>query len=275
MASSDVSSVTKHFPVANEGFTTTTSGAVSSGGTTVGLNSVSGLTNGDVFVGIIEPGETKEQTFTGTVDTSGVQITNVVWTRGTNVDHSAGVTVVDYVTGTGNNMVTKGILVHTDQDGTLKAGAVDNSAVMANDVVETANIAPLAVTTTELAEAFFKGRRQDDNNDSITDSAVTGLTVQFGWGQRVGNGTASMSEAVTFDDAFSSAPIVIIGQLGAKSTTAATAIGGISSPDSVSGNNLAGDITTTGFNVFFRKPSGTYSATNYYGYSWIAFGVAA
>lgn len=119
MSSSDVSSVTNHFSTAAEGFITTTGGSVNAGAATVPLNSTSGLTNGNVFVGIVEPGvANKEQTFTGIVDTSGSQITSVVWTRGTNTAHSAGVTVVDYVTGTAHNMTTKGILVEHSQDGT-------------------------------------------------------------------------------------------------------------------------------------------------------------
>lgn len=120
MSSSDVSSVTSHFSVAAEGFITTTSGSISSGAATIPLTSVSGLTNGNIFVGIIEPGLTKEQTFTGTVDTTGTQLTGVVWTRGSNAAHSAGVTIVDYVTGTGHNMFTKGLLVAHNQDGTHK-----------------------------------------------------------------------------------------------------------------------------------------------------------
>src|SRR4051812_26308812 len=98
MSFSDVSTVVKHFATANEGFTTTTNGQVLSGATTVGLNSVAGLTDGSVFVGVIEPAGTKEQVFTGTVDTGGAQITGVIWTKGTNVTHSTGVSVVDYDT---------------------------------------------------------------------------------------------------------------------------------------------------------------------------------
>lgn len=116
---SDVSLVTKLIPTVNEGFTTTVGGSgVATGGATVPLTNVSGLTNGSVFVGIIEPGQTNQQTFTGTVDTSGSQITGVVWTRGSNAAHAAGVTVVDYVTGTAINMMGKAFLTEHSQDGT-------------------------------------------------------------------------------------------------------------------------------------------------------------
>lgn len=119
MSSSNVSSVVKHFPQANEGFITTLGSTILSGAATVPLTTTSGLTNGSVFVGIIEPGVVgKEQTFTGTVDTSGTQITGVKWTRGSNTDHNAGVTIVDYVTGTHLNIMSKGIQEEHNQDGT-------------------------------------------------------------------------------------------------------------------------------------------------------------
>lgn len=115
---SNVASVINHFSTSNEGFQTTAGSSVASGASTVSLTSTAGLTNGTIFVGIIEPGETKQQVFTGVVSTGTNSITGVVWTRGSNVLHAAGVTVVDYVTGTDHNMMTKGILVQHNQDGT-------------------------------------------------------------------------------------------------------------------------------------------------------------
>jgi len=119
-----LTSVTKHFAKPKEGFITTLGSTISSGAVTVPLNSTSGLTNGDVFVGLIEPGQANQQCFTGTVDTSGNQITGVVWTTGNNVGHSAGVTIVDYVTSTTVGMISKGILLHANQDGSLISQAV-------------------------------------------------------------------------------------------------------------------------------------------------------
>jgi len=123
---SDVSAVTNHFSTSNEGFFTTTSLPITAGAAIVPFASTSGLTNNSIFVGIIEPGQTKQQTFTGTVDTVNNQITNVHWTRGTNADHAVGVTVVDYVTGTDHNMMTKGILVQHKQDGSHSAVTADS-----------------------------------------------------------------------------------------------------------------------------------------------------
>ena len=126
---------TNFFPSPQNGFTTTTSGSVSSGATSVGLNSVAGYSNGQVATFVIDPTNTnKKQTFTGVIDTSGLQVTSVVWTAGTNQSHTLGATVVDYTTATHLQQMTKGILTHADQDGTLKAGAVDNAAVVASGI---------------------------------------------------------------------------------------------------------------------------------------------
>lgn len=115
-----ISSVTKFFPVPQEGFITTTSGTTLSGAVTVGLNSVTGYTNGDTVCLVIEPtSTTNKQVFTGVVDTAGVQITGVIWTEGTNVTHTAGSTVVDYVTATHLAIVTKGLLVSHNPAGTM------------------------------------------------------------------------------------------------------------------------------------------------------------
>lgn len=152
---SDVSSVINFFSTANEGFITTTSGSILSGAATVPLNSTSGLTNGTIFVGIIEPGLTKEQTFTGTVDTGGAQITGVKWTRGSNADHSAGVSVVDYVTGTGHNMMTKGMLVSHNQDGTIKNNAITSAAQITDGIIGDAEMATAVKPVTIQNESEF------------------------------------------------------------------------------------------------------------------------
>lgn len=128
---SNVSSVVNYFATANEGFNTTLGSTITSGASTVPLAAVTGLVNGTIFVGIIEPGATNQQVFTGTVDTGGSQVTGVVWTRGTNVGHVTGVTIVDYVTGTGFNMITAGILKQHTQAGAHHA--LTNTGGMTTD----------------------------------------------------------------------------------------------------------------------------------------------
>jgi len=143
MAGSNVSAVTTNFfAQAHEGFITTVGGSGStSGGSTVPLTAVTGLTNGDIFVGIVEPGTSAEQTFTGVVDVPGLQITGVKWTRGTNAAHAAGKTVVDFVSGTYINLIQKGLLVSHNQDGTLKPSAyARRSAVTASNTSPAPNV---------------------------------------------------------------------------------------------------------------------------------------
>jgi hypothetical protein len=127
MASSDVSAVTNYFATPNEGFSTTLNSNILSGAATVPLASVTGLVNGKVFVGMIEPGLTNQQVFTGIVDTGGSQITGVKWTRGTNVAHASGVSIVDYVTGTAFKMMSTGIQKSLNQDGSLISTAVQTA----------------------------------------------------------------------------------------------------------------------------------------------------
>lgn len=222
MSFSDVSAVTNHFSKAREGFTTTTTGTVTSGATIVGLVSVSGLTTGDVFVGVIEPGLTKEQIFTGIVDVGGSQITGVKWVKGTNVDHAGGVVVVDYDVGAAHNMMTKGMLVAHDQDGTLKAGAVDNSAVITDGVVSTAKLADGAVTAAKIGDnavtsdkmlnGMVKDRQGTTSGDGSwqgsgttnTDTSAKDVFMQAG----AQTGSAGGAQAVTFPTAYNQIPNV-------------------------------------------------------------------
>lgn len=123
-----VSSVTKHFASAKEGFTTTLASTISSAAATVPLNSISGYTNGDTVVMVVDPSDaTKKQAFTGVVDTSGVQLTSVVWTEGTNQTHTTGATVVDYETATHWAMYAKGLLRDHNQSGYHKTLNDDNA----------------------------------------------------------------------------------------------------------------------------------------------------
>jgi hypothetical protein len=111
-----ITSVTQFFPRAVEGFTTTLTNTISAGATTLQLNGSAGYSIGDVVVMLIEPGTSREQAFTGTMAASNT-VNNVVWTKGTNTTHNSGSTVVDYITSTAFDMVTKGIQVQHNQDG--------------------------------------------------------------------------------------------------------------------------------------------------------------
>ena len=155
-----VASVVSHFPEAENGFTTTTAGSVGSGAATVTLNSVAGYTNGKPVVLVIDPTDpAKKQTFTGIVDTSGVQITSVVWTAGTNQTHALGATVVDYATATHISMISKGIEVEHNQDGTHDEAIIQSrsadTAPASGDLILTSDVsASNALKKVTLADLF-------------------------------------------------------------------------------------------------------------------------
>lgn len=151
----DVSTVVNHWITAQEGFTTTTSGTVSSGAATVGLNSVAGYTNGDIVAFVIDPTTASKQAFTGVVDTAGVQITSVKWTEGTNTSHLAGATVVDYTTATHQAALVKGLKVSHNQDGTIKNNAITTAAQITDGVIGNAEMATAVKPITLFDETTF------------------------------------------------------------------------------------------------------------------------
>lgn len=239
--STSVASVVSHFPSAENGFTTTTSGSVSSGATTVGLNSVAGYANGEVAVFVIDPSNASKQTFTGIIDTSGVQVTSVVWTAGSNTTHASGATVVDYATATHISMMTKGLLVQHKQDGTHANTITTNtinentaangvtvdglnlkdSKLNTNDSVVTTNITADAVTDAKLVYGKVRSRQ----GGSATNWSTVGTTTYDYSGtntfMQVGSitGNAGADVTVTFPTAFNQVPIVIGSNLVTNSNS--------------------------------------------------------
>lgn len=191
--STDVSGISKHFPSAENGFTTTTSGSVSSGAATVGLNSVAGYTDGETVVFVIDPtNAAKKQTFTGVMDTSGVQVTGVVWTAGTNVAHDSGATVVDYATATHISMMTKGLLRDHNQSGYHKTLNDDSGNEWIKQVSTASAVNELSVANAATGNSPILSATGGDTNVGLTltpkgtgnismtsraDGWVTGLTA--------------------------------------------------------------------------------------------------
>lgn len=179
--STSVASVVSHFPEAENGFTTTTAGSVSSGAVTVTLNSVAGYTNGEPVVLVIDPTDpAKKQTFTGIVDTGGVQVTSVVWTAGTNQTHALGATVVDYATATHISMISKGIKVDHSQAG---AHEIATNYDPSNPTLETQKWAGVAsavneITVTNAATGNFP-------TISATGEADTGIDFENSEGEEI------------------------------------------------------------------------------------------
>lgn len=205
------SGVTKYFSKPQEGFSTTTSGSVSSGATSVGLSSTGNYANGDVVVLIIEPGVSgKEQSFTGTMDTGGAQVTGVVWTSGTNSAHSGGVTVVDYVAAAHLHMMSTGILKEHDQDGThaaITAASADFTGAVSTDTIsEHTAAAGVNIDSLNIKDGY------------VTGSATTGIrnaslgTEAGGLGAAWQNWTPSWTNFTTGNGTLNYAKYIQIGK---------------------------------------------------------------
>jgi len=103
--------------------------------------------------------------FRGTV-ASGTSINNMTYVGGdANRNYSAGATTRVYILVSYHreNRLVDGLLVSHDQDGTLKAGAVDNAAVLASDVVTTPKILDDAVTAPKVS-GLDKSNLTTDSN---------------------------------------------------------------------------------------------------------------
>lgn len=121
----------------------------------------------------------------------------------------------------------------------------------------------------------INGFRSKAISTSTTNSNVM---IQSGWDFIQGNGSAPISKAITFPTAYTSTPfMVIINSIGEKTSSDPTAlsdfstvVGGDASVFSSQANGWA----TTGFTAYISAVSGqSLSATNRYGFTWIAFGV--
>lgn len=116
--------------------------------------------------------------YQGTVATA-TSITNVSHISGTGTDrnYSAGATTRVYIIVASEiqNRLVEGILVHADQDGTLKAGAVDVAAVLASNVVTTAKILDGNVTTAKIFDGAVTPSKLD--LDPATTTVATSQTT--------------------------------------------------------------------------------------------------
>jgi len=91
------------------------------------------------------------------VVSSGTTVTSMVLRYGTDQNYPTGSTTRVYipVASSRENRTVNTLLVSLDQDGSLKAGAVDNTAVLGSDVVTTAKILNDAVTAPKIDFSTF------------------------------------------------------------------------------------------------------------------------
>lgn len=115
---------------------------------------------------------------------------------------------------------------------------------------------------------------QTDNSNSITSALTAAVYVQVGWGQVVGGGAATLTDSVTFPTSFSTVLGVAIAPLGISTPSAATDITGLTQSTSTTSGLVVAtkSITTSGFTADLGRSTGTFSSSNFYGYSWIAWG---
>lgn len=94
----------------------------------------------------------------------------------TDVGNSAGDFVELMPTSQWADDLVDGLLVSLDQDGTLKAGAVDNAAALASNVVTTAKIADSAVTSEKLNTTVAFSAISSQSIATGTQTTVTSFT---------------------------------------------------------------------------------------------------
>lgn len=158
-----------------------------------------------------------------------------------------------------------------ENDAGFKDGTnIDNSAILNRHFPDG------EIEATKLNEAFMRGNRRNHS----ANEEVLGARVQWGWLHLQGNGTGRLSGSVVFPEPFSTNPVVISGFLGADTSGApASTDSGITEftnavASATSFGTFSTSITTTGFDVTQLREGGTFSATNFYGTSWIAIGGA-
>lgn len=149
-------------------------------------------------------------TFTGVV-TGATTIGSVALLDGTPQDYPAGALTRVYITVASEhtNRLMDGILVHADQDGTLKAGAVDNAAVLASDVVTTAKILNDNVTYAKLLSTIFSGQLTTYTNpgsaggtNSFFYGNIGGIKLFFGTTAAVSTSAGATTCVITYPVGF-------------------------------------------------------------------------
>jgi len=217
------------------------------------------------------------------------------------VNLSANANVTPAANSTGSTVYDK-ILIVLDEDYLVNPPASNDwSSLTGSDAVlqtERHNAASEAVTADnayEIAEITLANGFSTITDDLISDSrevvkSLLGTTrqnnttnteagnqlIQTGWGFIQGDGANwILSEAVTFQDTFGSAPIVYITGLGSKASSDPTAIGDFNTRSAPT--LCADDIATTGFTASLGSSDGAsaLSSTYRYGYAWIAIGTKA
>jgi hypothetical protein len=123
---------------------------------------------------------------------------------------------------------------------------------------------------TRLQQAQMSLVKNLQNN--TTNTTQDGVIIQTGWGFELGTGTTfTPSETITFPQAYTSRPIVLLSAIGFKDSSDPSHQGDFSLWEVVTYNLAA--ISTTGFSVRAGAGGNTISSSRRVGYAWIAIGV--
>jgi hypothetical protein len=210
---------------------------------------------------------------------SGSNINSLTLTGGADAGNAVGDIVEILPTAEWAKKLAEHILTSHDQDGTLKAGAVDVAAVLASDVVTTAKILNSNVTTAKIADSNVTTAKIADDN--ITDAKLVNGKVYRRQGGNandwnvVGSTTYDTSasdvkiqsgmifnnaspKTITFPVAFTNKPVVY------ASVTSVNSASCFAIP-------LDSSVSTTGFSCQVYDNAG--STNNAQNISWIAVGI--
>lgn len=125
----DVSTATKHFPVASELYVSALSASILSNAATVPVITTSAYAEGDTVVLTIDANTAQEATFTG--QKSGNTYIDCKWTEGNlGVGHSNGAPVIDYDSATHYNLLTKAMRLEHNDDGSHKDVVTPSGAII-------------------------------------------------------------------------------------------------------------------------------------------------
>lgn len=124
------------------------------------------------------------------------------------------------------------------------------------------------ITSPKLAEAFLKGKRQNNTSDT----EFSDCRIEIGWGSISGNTSQpEVTETVTFNEPFDSLPIVWVSMAGENSSNGM-------SYNNTSGSRLvragASNITESNFVASLARTDGSNFLSRHYYYTWLAIGPA-
>lgn len=211
--------------------------------------------------------------------------TDVAVTDGGTGASTAGGAATNLGLGTGDNPQFTAVNVGHATDTTVarvSAGVISVEGVTVPTISSTDTLTNKTLTTPTIAQinnssepgVKLQLRTQTDNSNSIASATTAGLIIQQGWIQIIGDGTGTIEDTVTFPTAFTTVMGVMIGLAGVKASVASsvtdltTAMAG-----GVGWSAASSSVTTTNFLLTIARNTGNFTATSYYGASWIAWGV--